>query len=116
LWSHLRGVRFAVNLNGADHFSVSDAIWLSSTLPGFSVGTGTMGPAKTIAAVRNYIAVFFDANLRNKPIDPLLTGPASEYPDAIVTTQKQSLCGEVKSLAGSHSTAAMVIQTIPDGQ
>jgi len=96
LWSHLRGVRFAVNLNGAEHFSVSDAIWLSSALPGFSVGTGTMGAAKTIAAVRNYIAVFFDANLQGEPLDPLLTGPASEYPDAIVTTQKQSLCGAVK--------------------
>lgn len=59
LWSHLGGIRLAVNLNGADHFTVSDAIWLSGTLPGSSVGAGTMGPAKTIAAVRNYVAAFF---------------------------------------------------------
>jgi hypothetical protein len=53
-----------------------------------------MGPEKTIAAVRNYIAAFLDANLRGKPMDSLLTGPSSEYPDAIVTAQKQPLRGE----------------------
>jgi hypothetical protein len=47
-----------------------------------------------MAAVRDYIAAFLDANLRGKPPAPLLSGPSSEYPDAVVTMQKQSLRGE----------------------
>jgi len=70
----------------------SDAIWLARD----AVMAGTMGPEKTIAAIRNYIAAFLDTNLRGKPADPLLTGPSSEYPDAAVTTQRQLLCGEAK--------------------
>jgi hypothetical protein len=53
-----------------------------------------MGRDKTVAAVRDYIAAFLDANLQGKAADRLLTGPSSDYPDAAVTTQKQSLCGE----------------------
>ena len=53
-----------------------------------------MGPEKTIAALRNYIAAFLDANLRGRQFNPLLTGPSSDYPDAVVTTHKQLLCGE----------------------
>ena len=90
LWSDLRGPRFAVNLKGAEHVTPSDAVWLAKG----AIKTGPMGPEKTIEALRNYIAAFLDTNLRGKPFDPLLTGPSSEYPDAAVTTQKQSLCGE----------------------
>ena len=50
-----------------------------------------MGPEKTIAAVRDYIAAFLDANLRGRPLTPLLTGPSSEYPDVVVTPEKQLL-------------------------
>jgi dienelactone hydrolase len=90
LWSDLRGPRFAVNLKGAEHLTPSDAVWLAK----YAVRTGAMGPEKTIEALRNYIAAFLDANLRGKPFDPLLRGPASDYPDAAVTTQKQLLCSE----------------------
>ena len=91
LWSDLRGPRFAVNLKGAEHVTPSDAVWLAKG----AVKTGPMGPEKTIEALRNYVAAFFDTSLRGKPFDPLLTEPSSDYPDAAVTTQKQSLCGEV---------------------
>jgi hypothetical protein len=58
------------------------------------VRTAYMGPNKTIEALRNYITAFLDANLVGKPSDPLLSGPSADYPDAAVTTQGQSLCGE----------------------
>jgi predicted dienelactone hydrolase len=90
LWSDLRGPRFAANLMAAEHVTPSDAVWLAKG----AIKTGPMGPEKTIEALRNYIAAFLDTNLRGRPFDPLLTGPSSDYPDAAVTTQKQSLCGE----------------------
>ena len=90
LWSDLRGPRLAVNLRGAEHVTPSDLVWLAKG----AVKTGPMGPEKTIAAVRDYIAAFLDTNVRGRPLDPLLTGPSAEFPDAEVTTQKQSLCGE----------------------
>ena len=87
-WDQLRGPRVAVNLQGAEHVTPSDLVWLAKG----AVKTGPMGPEKTIAAVRDYIAAFLDANLRGRPSGRLLTGPASEYPDAVVTTQEQLLC------------------------
>jgi predicted dienelactone hydrolase len=87
LWSGLRGPRIAVNLQGAEHLAPSDAVWLAAG----AIQTGTMGPDKTIAAIRNYVAAFLDANLLDKPLDPLLTGPSSEFPDAAVTTRKELL-------------------------
>ena len=51
------------------------------------------GSEKTVAAIRDYIAAFLDTNLRSEPVGPLLTGPSVEYPDAAVTTRRQSLCG-----------------------
>jgi len=90
LWNNLRGPRLAVNLRGAEHVTPSDLVWLAKG----AVKTGSMGPDKTIAAMRSYIAAFLDANLRGQPMSPLLKGPSSEYPDAVVTTEKQSLRGE----------------------
>ena len=87
LWKDLQGPRFAVNFRGAEHAMPSDAVWLAKG----AIQTGDMGPDKTIAAIRNYIAAFLDANLRDQPLDPLLTGPSSDYPDADVTTQNQLL-------------------------
>jgi predicted dienelactone hydrolase len=89
LWSDLRGPRFGVNLRGAEHLTPSDAVWLADS----AIKTGSMGTEKSIAAVRNYIAAFLDTNLRGNPADSLLTGPSADYPDAVVTTQKQFLCG-----------------------
>ena len=90
LWSDLRGPRFAVNLMGAEHLTPSDAVWLAKG----AIKTGSMGPEKSIAALRDYIGAFLDANLRGKPFDPLLTGPSSDYPDAEVTTETQSMCSK----------------------
>jgi predicted dienelactone hydrolase len=92
LWSSLRGPRFAVNLEGAEHLTTSDAVWLANG----AIKTGTMGAEKAIAAVRQYIATFLDANLQNKAAEPLLAGPSLDYPDAAVTTQTQSLCSEAE--------------------
>jgi dienelactone hydrolase len=90
LWSNLHGPRLAVILPGAEHLTPSDAVWLAKG----AVKTGNMGPEKTMAVLRNYIAAFLDANLRGKPLDPLLTGPSPDYPEVVVTTQNQLLSGE----------------------
>lgn len=80
----------AFNLKGAEHVTPTDEVWLARD----AIKTGTMGSEKTIAAIRDYIAAFLDANLLNKPLDPLLIGPSSAYPDAKVTTQNQLLWGK----------------------
>jgi len=89
LWSNLQGPRLAVNLRGAEHLALSDWIWLTPN----AVQVGPMGSERTMAAVRDYVAAFLDANLRHEPA-PLLTGASATYPDAVVTTQDQSLCRE----------------------
>jgi dienelactone hydrolase len=88
LWSNLHGPRLGVNLPGAEHLTPSDAVWLAKGV----IKTGALGPEKTVAVLRNYIAAFLDVNLRGKPMGPLLTGPSSDFPDAAVTTQEQSVC------------------------
>jgi len=87
LWSHLRGPRFAVNLRGAEHITPTDLLWLAKG----AIKTGTMGPEKTIAAIRDYVAAFLDANLRGEPTPPLLDGPSSDFPDVELTTTLQLL-------------------------
>ena len=89
LWSDLRGPRIAVNLKGTEHLTPSDAVWLAKG----AIKTGTMGPEKTIAAMRDYIAAFLDANLRDHRSSPMLTGPSPNYADAAVTTQNEVLNG-----------------------
>lgn len=89
LWNDLAGPRLAVNLTGTEHVTPSDAVWLAKG----AIKTGEMGSEETIAAIRDYIAAFLDANLRGQPSDPLLTGPSSEYPDAAVTIQNDVLGG-----------------------
>jgi hypothetical protein len=89
LWDNLHGARFALNLQGAEHLTPSDVVWLAKG----AVKAGTMGPEKTTAALREYIAAFLDTNLQDKPVNRLLKGPSLDYPDAVVTTQRQSLCG-----------------------
>jgi len=83
------GPRIAVNFVGAEHLTPSDAAWLAEG----AVTTGTTGVEKTIAAIRDFIAAFLDVNLRGEPEFALTSGTSSKYPDGVVTTQKQSLCG-----------------------
>jgi len=99
LWRNLHGPRLAVNLRGADHFTLSDAVWLFKGLPGLSVPAGAMPRERTISAVRNYIAAFFDTNLLGKSTNALLTGQPSSYPFALVTTQQQQLCRDNPAVA-----------------
>lgn len=88
LWSKLNGPRLAVNLRGSEPVALSDWIWLAKD----AVETGPMGPEKTMAAVREYVAVFLDTYLRGEPKNPLLTGPSPDYPDAAVIAQEESMC------------------------
>ena len=94
LWRHLRGFRFAVNLIGADHMTPSDAVWLAAYVPELAVQTGPIGPERTVAAIRNYVAAFLDTSLRGQPMNSLLTKPSPDFPKVVVTTREQSLCGQ----------------------
>lgn len=99
LWNNLRGPRLAVNLRGANHFTPSDATWLLKDMPLFAVPAGAMSPEKTISVMRNYVAAFFDANLRGNPQNPLLSGALHGYGGAVVTTQKELLCPNQSSIS-----------------
>ncbi len=88
LWNSLRGSRLSVNLKGAEHVTPTDAVWLAR----HAIKTGSMGPEKTVAAVRDYVAAFLDAHLRGLPETRLLKGPSREYTDAMVTAQDQAAC------------------------
>jgi dienelactone hydrolase len=90
LWKNLCGARLAVNLPGAEHLTPSDLVWLAKG----GIRVGAMGTDKTIGAVRDYIAAFLDANFRGQALDSTLGRLSSEYPDAVVTKQKQSMRGE----------------------
>ena len=90
LWNNLHGPRFAVNLEGSEHLTPTDAVWLAKG----AVKTGTMGPEKAISAVRDYVAAFLDVHLQEKNFDPLLSGSSLRYPDAFVVTQEKSLCSQ----------------------
>ena len=87
LWSQLRGPRFAINFRGAEHLTPTDLVWLAKG----AIKTGTMGSEKTIAAIRDYIAAFLDANLRGQPQELLLNGVSGEFPDAEPFTPLQLL-------------------------
>lgn len=95
LWRNLRGPRLLVDFRGAEHLTASDAVWLAKDFPQLEAQTGSMGVEKTMAAMRNYIAVFLDHVLLGKVKSPLLLGPSPDYPDVAITTEKQSLCGEL---------------------
>jgi hypothetical protein len=89
--SALSGTETPVLLLAAGHDTWSEdelRLWSGSV---GAVKTGSMGPEKSIAAIRNYVAAFLDEHLLGKPIDPLLAGPSSEFPDATVTTRKELL-------------------------
>jgi dienelactone hydrolase len=92
VWNALHGPRFAMNLKGSEHLTPSDAVWLTN---GAIKTSG--GMEKTVAAVRNYIAAFLDVNLNGKPMDRLLVGASSDYPDVEITTQNQTPCGEAQN-------------------
>ena len=89
LWSNLSGPRLAVSLQETEHVAFSDWIWLTKD----AVQAGTMGPQKTMSAIRDYVGAFLETNLRGEPQDSLLGGSSASYPGARITAQDQSLCG-----------------------
>jgi pimeloyl-ACP methyl ester carboxylesterase len=86
-WGSLGGARLGVDLPGAEHLALSDAVWL---LKG-SVATGST-PETLIAATREYVAAFLDANLRGKDLQSLLAQVAAAPAGAVVTDTSQSVC------------------------
>jgi len=78
---------FALNFRDAEHLTPTDLVWLAKG----AIKTGTMGSQKTVAAIRDYVAAFLDANLRGQPPDPLLNGAPSEFPDVKLITPPQLL-------------------------
>jgi dienelactone hydrolase len=88
LWDSLTGPRVAVNLSGAEHLTPSDAVWLAKGV----IKTGDMGPEKTLAAIRTYIAAFLEANLEGRPPDLILRGPTPNYRDVSITPRELPLC------------------------
>ncbi len=88
LWSALRGPRVAINLPGAEHIALSDAVWLLKGV----VTTGDAGSDALIAATREYVAGFLDANLKGQAPASLLTGSAPGLAGAVVADSLQSLC------------------------
>jgi dienelactone hydrolase len=88
LWSALHGVRLGVNLNGAEHTALSDAIWLGNGV----VTTGAMGVEKTIASIRDVSAAFLAAAFTGASMDVLQVRSVMKNPNAVVTTQEQSPC------------------------
>jgi pimeloyl-ACP methyl ester carboxylesterase len=87
VWT-LERPRLAVHFQGSAHVTFSGCIWLAKG----SMPTAPMGSGKTTSGVRDYVAAFLDANLRNQPPGPLFNGSSNDYPDATVTTSEQSLC------------------------
>jgi pimeloyl-ACP methyl ester carboxylesterase len=67
LWGALSGERLAVDLPGAEHLALSDAVWL---LQG-SVATGGT-PEAMVGATREYVAAFLDTHLGGKDLRPSL--------------------------------------------
>jgi dienelactone hydrolase len=88
LWSSLRGVRLAVNLNGAEHTALSDAVWLGNG----AVAVGPMGVDKTITAIRDVSAAFLDAVFTGASLDVSAIRALMTEPNAIVTLQDQFPC------------------------
>ncbi|HKU20984.1 MAG TPA: alpha/beta fold hydrolase [Terriglobales bacterium] len=97
LWRNLSGPRLFVNLRGAEHLALSDALWLKKAVPQLNARSGAMPMETTISAIREYVAAFLDANLRHEPRRSLLNGASPRFTGAAVTGQNQALCGEVVS-------------------
>jgi len=88
LWSALRGVHAAVNLNGVEHVALSDAVWLGSG----TIATGPMGVERTISAIRETSAAFLSAAFKGQDVDGPAFGSLLNDPDAVITMPGQSPC------------------------
>jgi dienelactone hydrolase len=105
LWNNLHGAKRAVLFREADHFTPTDAIWLSSYLPELRVETGNIGPDKTVDAIRNYVAAFFATYLSGEPTSRLLDGISTEYEGMSLVTVNRPLCSPVITSAPALALA-----------
>ncbi|MET9498826.1 hydrolase [Streptomyces sp. NPDC006552] len=88
MWSHLKGYRVDIKLAGAAHLSFSDNEYLVpqwAHLLGLSKAQvqqqyGTIDPKRAVKVQRDYLAAFFDQELRKKH-STLLDKPNSAYPE-----------------------------------
>ncbi|AKJ15477.1 hydrolase [Streptomyces incarnatus] len=88
LWPHLKGYRVDIQLHGSRHLSFSDNEWLVpqvAPLLGMSPDQvrqqyGSIDPNRAIKVQRDYLAAFFDQELRKKH-STLLDGPSKSYPE-----------------------------------
>lgn len=88
VWSSLHGPRVFVDLNGAEHLTPSDALWLARG----AIASGPMGTDSTVAAIRDEVATFLDTYLRGGPIRPESTRPPSI--DASSVTRGDPSCSQ----------------------
>jgi dienelactone hydrolase len=88
LWDALRGPRLAVDLPGAEHMALSDAVWLMKGV----VKTGDPSPDRAIAAIREYVASFLDANLAMRLPRSSPAAALPDYQGGRVALQTQVLC------------------------
>lgn len=72
LWNSLRGPRLYLSLDGAEHLTPSDALWLA---PG-GIAAGSIGTERTVAMIRDSVAAFLDSNLRERLQDRLPSSPS----------------------------------------
>ncbi|MBS2550824.1 acetylhydrolase [Catenulispora sp. NL8] len=87
-WTHLKGWRRYLQLNGAQHISFSDsegligpaAQLLGLDQAGVQSFIGTMDAGEGVRIQQAYPLAFFDLHLRHRP-SPLLDGPSPSFPD-----------------------------------
>lgn len=104
LWNHLRGAKHAVLFPGADHFAPTDAVWLGAYLPELQAATGNIGPDKTVSAIRDYVAQFFDWYLSGDPPGRLLNGLSTNPGEmAVVTRSHLPLCSAPRIPTGASN-------------
>ncbi|MFI2031460.1 alpha/beta hydrolase family protein [Streptomyces buecherae] len=88
MWAHLKGNRVDIKLSGAAHLSFSDNEYLVpqwAHLLGLSEAQvqqqyGTIDPNRAAKVQRDYLAAFFDQELRKQP-STLLDKPNAAYPE-----------------------------------
>ncbi|MGH8314397.1 MAG: choice-of-anchor D domain-containing protein, partial [Steroidobacterales bacterium] len=91
-WDALRGPRLALDLPGADHLAVTDAVWL---LPNNAL-TGSATSTQTIAAVRSYVAGFLDTHLAGKGSQLSLTRASTAFPGVFLASSDRAQCGSAR--------------------
>ena len=91
-----------MNLDGAEHLTPSDAVWLATP----AIRTGDLGLNETVATVRDYTAAFLYTNLRDYRLSPLLAKSATLRFGVTLTGQSDSRCGKALVDAGELNMAA----------